>query len=432
MRHRNYGLRKRCECRRKDWPKCRHGWWFNYKWKPGVNGEPKHGWRLSLDRECGKHIDSKSDAIKLAEQLRITIRAGTFRAVPEPIPMTAATLTFHAFAEIWKERRGKDLVSAPIDVYRLKTVEAFTLPGIEPAMTFGEKLLDAITVDDIEAFRDARKANGLSPVSINHDLRLLRKMFNWAVRKGYLQRSPFKVGTEPAITLEREIPRHKRFPSAETEQRLLDAADPLLRAVITAMLDTACRPGEILSLQWGEVSLTRRELTVIAEKEKTRRERVIPISSRLLALLEMRRLDPTGNDWSSEAYVFGDAIGGRVKADLVRQAWKAAAKKAGLVDFQLRDLRHEAGSRFDEAGMPIVYVSTMLGHSNLTTTSRYLNINRRGLHLAMKSYEANRQAVDANDQTDESVAHPLHTNDANALAVVIESDQNDPAKLLPS
>jgi integrase len=34
------------------------------------------------------------------------------------------------------------------------------------------------------------------------------------------------------------------------------------------MLDTACRPGEILSLQWCDVSLDRRELTIRAEKEK--------------------------------------------------------------------------------------------------------------------------------------------------------------------
>lgn len=39
-------------------------------------------------------------------------------------------------------------------------------------------MLNAVTTDDIEAFRDARKAEGLSPVTVNHDLKLLRKMFN--------------------------------------------------------------------------------------------------------------------------------------------------------------------------------------------------------------------------------------------------------------
>ena len=49
----------------------------------------------------------------------------------------------------------------------------------------------------------------------------------------------------------------------------------------------------------------------------------------------------------------------------------ARRERIGLPSFQLRDLRHEAGSRFEEAGIPIIYVSKLLGHTNLTTTSRY-------------------------------------------------------------
>jgi integrase len=245
-------------------------------------------------------------------------------------------------------------------------------------------------------------------------------MFNWAVRKGYLDRSPFKIGTEPAISLEREIPRHKRFETADIEQRLLDAANSHLRGVIIAMLDTACRPGEILSLQWTEVSLERRELTIRAEKEKTRRERVIPISSRLLAVLEMRRHDPGGRELPPDAFVFGDATGRRVKS--VREAWNNTAAKAGLVAFQLRDLRHEAGSRFDEAGMPINYVSNMLGHSNLSTTSRYLNINRRGLHIAMAKFEEHRASIPGKS---DPVAHPLHKSDDPTLAVEQRAELNE-------
>jgi integrase/recombinase XerD len=188
-------------------------------------------------------------------------------------------------------RRGCQLASGKDDIYRLATMCSFGLPGVEPATTLGDKSLDAITTDDVEVFRDARKAKGLSASAINHDLRLLRKMFNWWIRKGYVSRTPFKVGSEAAIALERELPRNKCLQDADAEQRLLDAANPHLRGVITAMLDTACRPGEILSLRWCDVSLCHRELTIRAEKEKTRRERIIPISSRLMAYLEMRRAD---------------------------------------------------------------------------------------------------------------------------------------------
>lgn len=423
MRRRNFGVRKRCRCKPKDWPKCPHGWHLNYKPK----GETHY--RLSLDREVGRHVDSKTEAIAEAERIRTAIRNGTFRPAPALTPLLAPVLTFRAFAEVWKVRRGCQLASAKDDVYRLATICAFVLPGTEPPLTFGDTPLDVITLDNIEAFRDARKGNGLSAVSINHDLRLLRKMFNWGIRKGYVTQTPFKIGSECAISLEREIPRNKRLQNADDEQRLLDAANPHLRGVITAMLDTACRPGEILSLQWRDVSLERHELTIRAEKEKTRRERIIPISTRLRAILEMRRLDRAGREFPADAYVFGDALGRRVKS--VQGAWTTARDAAALGEFQLRDLRHEAASRFDEAGVAIVYVSSLLGHTNLSTTSRYLNINRRGLHLAMEKLEENRAPKPKQEQPPaektDAVAQPLHTADLLAQAAV----QDSPASTSP-
>ena len=177
-RRRNGGLRKRCGCPRKTWTKCPHSWHFNLK----VRGGPHY--RICLDREVGKHIDSKAEAVKVAADIRAAILAGTFRAKPEPAHVAAPPLTFRAFAEVWKERRGKDLVSAPLDKYRLSTICKFALPATDPLRLFGDLPLEHVTADHIETFRDARKRGGLSAVSINHDLRLLRKMFNWAVRKG--------------------------------------------------------------------------------------------------------------------------------------------------------------------------------------------------------------------------------------------------------
>ena len=45
--------------------------------------------------------------------------------------------------------------------------------------------------------------------------------------------------------------------------------------------------------------------------------------------------------------------------------------------------------------MPINFVSRLLGHINLTTTSRYLNIHRRGLHMAMQKFEESRRVAEA-------------------------------------
>ncbi len=158
------------------------------------------------------------------------------------------------------------------------------------------------------------------------------------------------------------------------------------------MLDTCCRPGELLSLQWKDVDLERREITIRRTKAKTRKARLAPISSRLLAVLEMRRLSPSGEALSPEAYVFDDAIGRRRKS--VRTAWENVCETAGLQGFHLGDLRHEAASRFEEAGVPVSHVSKLLGHGSLTTTTRYLSRTRRMIHQAVQKLEDSRADFD--------------------------------------
>src|SRR5262245_35090795 len=86
---RNGGLRKRCACPRRKWAKCPHGWHLNFKWK-GVHH------RLSIDREIGEAVTSRTEAEIKAGDLRTAIRNGTFRA-PAVQPVEQPTLTFRAF-----------------------------------------------------------------------------------------------------------------------------------------------------------------------------------------------------------------------------------------------------------------------------------------------------------------------------------------------
>jgi len=75
--------------------------------------------------------------------------------------------------------------------------------------------------------------------------------------------------------------------------------------------------------------------------------------------------------------------------------------------------------------VPTNYVSKLLGHTNLTTTSRYLNIQRRGLQMAMEKLEQHRPELKA-------IAQPLHNNEKSTPAVVPASDKAPASKQLPS
>ncbi len=172
----------------------------------------------------------------------------------------------------------------------------------------------------------------------NRSLSRLRALYNWGIRVGYVGSTPFKRGTEPVVRLSRETPRSRRL-NADTneEAALLATCEPHLRAVVEAALETAMRRGEILSLQWTQVeglrvngpALTwapRAEIVLTSSKTKTRRERRIPISSRLRAILELRRFDPVGEPVPMSGFVFGNEIGQRVQS--TKRAWNTAVLKA--------------------------------------------------------------------------------------------------------
>ena len=152
----------------------------------------------------------------------------------------------------------------------------------------------------------------------------------------------------------------------------------------------------------ADVDLDRCEVRVRGEHTRDEETRRLPISARLAAVLEMAKTDIVGEPYPPTAFVFG-VLGERVKR--TKEAWETCvlhahghepqwAKKGKLgpesraalrmIDLRFHDLRHEAGSRWLEAGWPIHHMKEMLGHANISQTDTYLNVSRMGLHESMK------------------------------------------------
>jgi integrase len=137
----------------------------------------------------------------------------------------------------------------------------------------------------------------------------------WATKKGYLARNP--LTEDSALKRGKVAQRNRRLQpdvldkngtlkEAGEERRLLAAAGPRLQNIIIAALETCCRRGELLSLQWRDVNLDRGELMIRAENAKDGDTRVLPISARLAAVLKMAKTDPAGEDYKPHDYVFGE------------------------------------------------------------------------------------------------------------------------------
>ncbi len=376
-RHRNDGLTKRCTCRRRDWTQCSHPWHLAFMWQ-------RQHYRVSL----GPSIRSKTEAKAEADRIREQIRAGSFGAqATTPAPVTLGQLMdvyFTRYVRLHRARVSNEESSRNVI---LRTA----LPTADGTFrAFRDWPITDITADTLERFKEVRLdvGTGRGKVAINRNLMLLRSCFNWAiVTGGYLTATPFKIGPVTAVHLFPEVPRERRLESGEAE-RLLPACGPDLRALVEGALETVCRVGELLSLQWRAVRWAQNEIILPATKTKARRVRYVPISPRLHAVLEMRRLDPDGHEHGPDAYVFGNALGERVASKTVEDWWRAACARAQITGLHFHDLRREAASRLLEGGVPEQYVQQILGHADLTTTSRYLATTRKGLHQVMQRYAA--------------------------------------------
>jgi len=228
-RHVNNGLRKVCDCPRRQWAKCSHGWHFNFKPRGGPS------YRLSLDKHLGQHIDNKTDAETEAEKIRIAIKEGRFG---QPAPRQDMTL--RQLVDTYIERYVDIERSETADDFRsgLHVICSTVLPrptgGSAP---FGEWRLSDIVTDTIERYREARRGLGAGIGGTNRSLSRLRALLNWGVRVGYLDQTPFKRHTVTVVKLSRETPRSRRLQTGE-EEALLAACGPHLRAVVECALET--------------------------------------------------------------------------------------------------------------------------------------------------------------------------------------------------
>lgn len=271
---------------------------------------------------------------------------------------------------------------------------------------FGERLLRSITYGDLVRFRADRfnapcqhsgKQRALS--TVNRELTMLKHILNIGIQEDWLAKNPFNMGP-PLICLANETKR-KVITSKEQEALLLKMCDAhltfsykrfrrhitardngiarrRLRALIIAAIDTGMRRGELLKLEWQDVDLAGGIINILAFNTKTLRERQVSITSRLAA--ELRRLSSQARK-DPKALVFG-------LISNFRKSWLTIVKLAGLSGLHFHDLRHTHASRLDGLGFSLPKIGTQLGHTQVSTTLRYINQNLDDVAEVAKALDA--------------------------------------------
>lgn len=193
-----------------------------------------------------------------------------------------------------------------------------------------------------------------------------------------------RVLHRPFTHLERNLPRprqQKRRPKAYTLQevnRLLDLGcpNPKHRAFLMTVYGAGLRLNEACHLRFEHLDRSAGQIRV--EQGKGRKDRYTVLPQRLLHELESywRLYRPRGWLFPSSRHPdqpMSDGTGQKI--------FYAAVARAGLPDKGgIHCLRHSFATNWMEAGLPLFVLKRLLGHTSLSTTSKYLHVSRE--HIA--------------------------------------------------
>jgi integrase/recombinase XerD len=199
------------------------------------------------------------------------------------------------------------------------------------------------------------------------------------------------------ITLQRNvdalmaaIPRMKRntrraevYARSEIEAILTAPAQPRDRAFLMTVYASGLRLSEATHLQTKDIDRARMQLRV--RQGKGAKERVLPLSQRLLQELEQYwRAQRKGRPGQDSPWLFlGRAADQPMNRSTGQNIYYRAVRRSGVRrKGGIHLLRHSFATQLIESGVELTLVQRLLGHSSLLTTVRYLHVTAARLDAA--------------------------------------------------
>ena len=267
---------------------------------------------------------------------------------------------------------------------------------------FGDKPLDQIDSNLVDEFKRKRLTEGviyrdsdgaqnrkprpLSKAGLAEQLKVLRAILGWAIRKGYLKTAPHV-----------EMPKDKRgdpgaakpvrYFTEEERARLLRRCNPRLADVVTVALLTGMRPAELFHTRCRSIDLNRRVLTVEEQVcpdcpegrwiPKVGEWRQLEIAPALLPVLRRMMQGKRPEDLLVEnkhgaPYSRLRGSGG----SFVRALRQSGLDRKGLSFYSLR---HTFAADLASAGVPLEKIGKLMGHTDPRTTAGYAHLRPEAL-----------------------------------------------------
>lgn len=154
------------------------------------------------------------------------------------------------------------------------------------------------------------------------------------------------------------------------------------QAMLSLIYACGLRRSELLNLMPVHVD-SKRGLLII-KNSKGRKDRVVPVSEKILTLLRAYYIKYKPITWLFE----GQKPGEQYTATSLQEVFRAAVKKAGIPKpATLHWLRHSYATHLLESGTDIRYIQEMLGHKSSKTTEIYTHVSEKSVQKIKSPFD---------------------------------------------
>lgn len=334
--------------------------WYKFRWSIKHEDGTKESFMI---RRPAK-VRNRKDAGDVEREHRRALSLGQVHPNdPWPKPSASTPPMFRSFAKEFLAYAKTHTKPGTHTFYDVCLDRLLTFAAIADAP------LDAITGDVVSRYaRYRQEVPKNSVVTVNGDLRTLRRVFSLAVEWGRLDRAP----------VIHELPQSQgrdRVLSFAEEAKYLAKASGNLRDATILAVDTGMRPNsELFPLRWADVELTTRPespngVVHVRQGKTDSAQRSLPLTPRAADVLQRRKVAAEGKVNPSPFVFAGDGISGHVVS--MQHPHEKALKDSGLASFEFYCWRHTFGTRAAQSGMDRFTLARLMGHSSPAVAARY-------------------------------------------------------------
>ena len=233
------------------------------------------------------------------------------------------------------------------------------------------KLFDAINANDIRIYFAKRELeDGVSAVTRNNERRVLSSFYGWLFDEELIERNPMRKVSR----IKTKKVQKKAFTPMDLEQIRAHCQNEKETAVIETLISTGCRVSELCGITLADIQDDA--VTVHGKGDK---DRTVYLTAKAQLSIKNYLNSKAYKNRRNKAKVFPTV-------HTVQEIVRRVGESAGIDKCHPHRFRRTCATNALEHGMPIEYVSRMLGHESLETTRIYLDLNDHDMQIAHRKY----------------------------------------------